>query len=264
MKRILLILAVAAACGKTKPAAPQASATKSDAAAPRAAIDAAPIVDAAPPVAIAAPAPTFCDGKPCPCKAGTSTDAKDEWKQCELEKPLVVQGVPCGAGDLRFHADGKLKECSLEAPVDVGPYHCQVGVGILWLHPDGKLKRCNVAGTAKVGDFDLEDKRFGYWDLEIYDDGGLKDGTLAAPRTIGGKPCRRQVTLYRGGAPYSCDLDAPLTEGTLTLPEATPVMWSKDGKVIGYFPQEDMPYKGGVHKAGEPVCLVKNCNEEPD
>jgi hypothetical protein len=211
---------------------------------------------------VAKPAPTWCDGKKCPCKEGDEK-AKESYKACELGAKLVVQGVPCGKGRVEFWPDGKLKKCDLEAPVMVGDYECHVGVGILWLHKDGTLKRCHVKGTYKVDGYQLG-SRWGAFDFELYANGKLREGELERPQKIGTHGCAEKIGLYPDGKVYSCKATEPVVvDETLTLPKDTPVLYAADGSLSGFFPQSTITYKGEEKKAGWAVCVVASCNTWP-
>jgi hypothetical protein len=211
-------------------------------------------------VAVAAPAATFCDGVDCPCKLTKWFDKL----ACELPAPQTIQGVPCGKGEVRFFTDGHLAECSLAADVRVGPYLCQQGGAVFWLHENGNLERCYTRGRYKIGDYDVEDTHFGNFDLQLYPDGSLMEGPMAKPRAFGKLTCYHQVELYKSGKPYLCKIDAPFTDGDLSLPARTHLLLSPEGKPIGFFPQEDMIFRGKKLSAGYPECLQKDCNSMPD
>jgi len=253
------LICALAACGAKKEAGPAAQApSAADAAL------AAPAVDAAPPAPdagpVAAPGPVFCgEGKECPCKP-----EKDPWHMmtCELPEPLMVQGVPCGAGRIAFFEDGHLAECTITAPTMVGPYLCAQG---LKLFENGSLDRCHVRGKYTVDGIELEaDRGYQSFDFELYEDGKLRWGEVARPTRFGDKTCRGSVTLYRSGAPYDCKITEPMPAGELTLPAGTPALFAEDGTLIGFFPQQDITWKGKKVGAGNPVCLKKDCNGLPD
>jgi hypothetical protein len=219
-----------------------------------------PAPDAAPPLATAASAPTFCDGKPCPCKAPLRESFG--MQVCDLTAALTIQGVPCKAEEVQFHPDGRLRECSIASAVRVGPYRCVSSVRLL---PNGALQSCEVSGAYAVGGYELEEKKWSSFRLEIYSDGSLRQGVLAEPRRIGKIACQKDVALYPTGEVYSCDVDEPFTHRGITFEIGTPAMYGKDGTLIGYFPQKDIPaLDGGVIGAGNPVCIVDQCNVYPD
>jgi hypothetical protein len=214
---------------------------------------------------VAKPAPTWCDGKKCPCKEGDEK-ATESYKSCELSTDLVVQGIPCSKARIEFWPDGKLKKCDLKSPVKVGEYECHVGVGIMYLHKDGKLKRCHVEGEYKVDGYVVSGVRFGRFDFETYANGKLREGELKAASKFGKQSCQAgKVGLYPDGKVYSCDTAEPIkVDDELTLPAGTPVVFGADGALTGFFPQNTVKYKGEEKKAGWAVCIVKDCNTWPN
>lgn len=274
---IALCLATqAAACGGGDGAAPS-SASADDEPSPKkrkkkstSAASANASTSASPPAATAAASantkPTaftpLCGATPCPCKAGTSNEAKETYDRCELEAQLTVQGVPCGPGRLLFHPDGRLAQCEIAGAATIGSIKCSnAGFGFFQLHENGTVKQCTAEGPTKVGDFELA---AGAFRIQIFEDGTLRQGTLAAPRDLFGVKCTGDVVFYRGGRPYSCRIDEPVELGGHKLEKNTPVMLAKDGSLLGFFPQSDVTIDGKLRQAGYAYCIVKDCNTHPD
>jgi hypothetical protein len=202
---------------------------------------------------LALPAPRdlspFCGAAPCPCKKGTTVKPTHPEQRCQLEAPLVVQGIPCAPGDLDFYRDGALKYCEQDTkPVVLDSVECGGGWHI-WMHQNHRLAQCGNIKPVTLGTFELRGPN-----IALFSDGKLSSGELAKDIELDGIHCRRSVELYKTGKLQSCQVAAPVTRGTIVLQPNDFVTLREDGTIKRVQLAKDTTIEGKLVKA-DIVCF---------
>lgn len=251
MKHVVIVMFLVACGTKSEPVGAGSAATGSGSATGSAA---APAV--APPTAPVDKSP-WCGAKPCPCTPDTKERPGPSDHECEISGPLVVQGVPCGAGHLQFYPDGKLKQCEQVAPYTVDGIECG-GNWRISFHPTGKLARCaSIKVPLAVGAFKMAGPN-----LALFPDGTLADGEIEGEIDLGGFRCRDRVRMYPGGKLQTCTVAAPAKRGDVELLAGDSVHLRPDGTLKNVtYGRKGVTVAGKVVPATNVMCF--DAKEQP-
>lgn len=133
--------------------------------------------------------------------------------------------LPCSPSEPRTRRDDKTLACITTADVKVGPITCRAGK-LVALYDDGRLRECTLARAHAYDGVPCRAGAPAKW----FKSRKLFQCAVAEPYATGGVTCRGRINYHENGKLYRCELAEGAQLGQVEIPAESEIAFDDDGR----------------------------------